>query len=104
MVERDYNFTESITYGVGSGIGWALAITALAGIREKLKYKSIEIRYPELLDQCEALARHGSPLSCHRPQIQRLRLHLRKRPQELPSIHSRRLHVSQKGSGERYRI
>ena len=37
MVERDYNFLESVTYGVGSGFGWALAIMALAGIREKLK-------------------------------------------------------------------
>ncbi|MBA4742209.1 MAG: NADH:ubiquinone reductase (Na(+)-transporting) subunit E [Azoarcus sp.] len=41
MVERDYNFAESVTYGVGSGVGWALAITALAGIREKLKYSDI---------------------------------------------------------------
>ncbi|CAG0910584.1 unnamed protein product, partial [Cyprideis torosa] len=36
MVERDYNFSESVVYGIGSGFGWALAITALAGIREKL--------------------------------------------------------------------
>ncbi|MDT0633973.1 NADH:ubiquinone reductase (Na(+)-transporting) subunit E [Spectribacter hydrogenoxidans] len=41
MVERDYNFTESLTYGLGSGIGWALAIAALAGIREKLKYSDV---------------------------------------------------------------
>ncbi len=41
MVERDYNFSESVTYGVGSGAGWALAITALAGIREKLKYSDV---------------------------------------------------------------
>lgn len=41
MVERDYNFTESIVYGVGSGIGWALAITLLAAVREKLKYADI---------------------------------------------------------------
>lgn len=41
MVERDYNFSESVTYGIGSGIGWALAITALAGIREKLKYSDV---------------------------------------------------------------
>lgn len=41
MVERDYNFSESMTYGIGSGIGWALAITALAGIREKLKYSDV---------------------------------------------------------------
>ena len=41
MVERDYNFAESVTYGIGSGFGWALAITALAGIREKLKYSDV---------------------------------------------------------------
>ena len=41
MVERDYNFAESVTYGLGSGVGWALAITALAGIREKLKYSDV---------------------------------------------------------------
>jgi Na+-transporting NADH:ubiquinone oxidoreductase subunit E len=38
MVERDYNFAESVTYGLGSGIGWAIAIVALAGLREKMKY------------------------------------------------------------------
>ncbi len=41
MVERDYNFGESTVYGIGAGIGWALAITALAGIREKLKYSDV---------------------------------------------------------------
>lgn len=41
MVERDYNFTESVVYGAGAGTGWALAITALAGIREKLKYSDV---------------------------------------------------------------
>jgi Na+-transporting NADH:ubiquinone oxidoreductase subunit E len=41
MVERNYNFYESVTYGFGSGIGWALAIVALAGIREKLKYHDV---------------------------------------------------------------
>ena len=41
MVERDYNFAESVTYGIGSGIGWALAITCLAGVREKLKYSDV---------------------------------------------------------------
>ena len=41
MVERDYNFTESLTYGVGAGFGWALAIALLAGIREKLKYSDV---------------------------------------------------------------
>ncbi|WP_435949889.1 NADH:ubiquinone reductase (Na(+)-transporting) subunit E [Psychrobacter sp. DM8] len=41
MVERDYNFSESVVYGVGAGFGWAVAIVALAGIREKLKYSDI---------------------------------------------------------------
>jgi Na+-transporting NADH:ubiquinone oxidoreductase subunit E len=41
MVERDYNFTESIVFGFGSGLGWALAIAALAGIREKMKYSDV---------------------------------------------------------------
>jgi len=41
MVERDYGFGESVVYGIGSGIGWALAIAALAGIREKLKYSDV---------------------------------------------------------------
>ena len=38
MVERDYNLAESTVYGLGAGVGWALAIVALAGIREKFKY------------------------------------------------------------------
>lgn len=41
MVERDYNFLESCTFGLGSGVGWALAIAALAGIREKMKYSDV---------------------------------------------------------------
>ena len=41
MVERDYTFGESMVFGIGSGIGWALAIVALAGIREKLKYSNV---------------------------------------------------------------
>jgi Na+-transporting NADH:ubiquinone oxidoreductase subunit E len=41
MVERSYDFAQSVTYGIGSGVGWALAIVALAGIREKLKYSDI---------------------------------------------------------------
>lgn len=41
MVQRDYNFGESVTYGLGSGVGWALAIIALAGIREKMKYSNV---------------------------------------------------------------
>ena len=41
MVERDYTFGESVVYGLGSGVGWALAIVALAGIREKMKYSDV---------------------------------------------------------------
>ncbi|MCO4770634.1 MAG: NADH:ubiquinone reductase (Na(+)-transporting) subunit E [Deltaproteobacteria bacterium] len=41
MVERDYGFGESIVYGVGSGIGWALAVIALAALREKMRYSNI---------------------------------------------------------------
>ena len=41
MVERSYTFTESIVYGFGAGAGWALAILALAGVRERLKYADI---------------------------------------------------------------
>jgi Na+-transporting NADH:ubiquinone oxidoreductase subunit E len=40
MVERNYTFGESVAYGVGSGFGWALAIVALAGIRERLTYSN----------------------------------------------------------------
>jgi len=41
MEKRDYNLGESITFGLGSGIGWAIAIMALAGIREKMKYSNV---------------------------------------------------------------
>ena len=41
MVERDYDFGESVVYGFGSGFGWALAIVALAGVREKLHYSDV---------------------------------------------------------------
>lgn len=41
MVERDYTFGHSVVYGVGSGTGWALAIVALAGIREKMVYSDV---------------------------------------------------------------
>ncbi|MCL4217369.1 MAG: NADH:ubiquinone reductase (Na(+)-transporting) subunit E [Candidatus Hydrogenedentes bacterium] len=43
MVERDYNFADSVVFGVGSGIGWALAIVALAAIREKMKYSNVPL-------------------------------------------------------------
>ncbi|WP_447045526.1 NADH:ubiquinone reductase (Na(+)-transporting) subunit E [Vreelandella sp. H-I2] len=41
MVERSYNFGEAVVYGFGAGTGWALAIAALAGIRERLKYSDV---------------------------------------------------------------
>lgn len=41
MVERQYNFGESVVFGLGSGFGWAIALVALAGIREKLKYSDV---------------------------------------------------------------
>ena len=41
MVARAYNFTESVVYGVGSGIGWFIAIVIMAAIREKLRYSHV---------------------------------------------------------------
>lgn len=41
MVQRDYGVVESVAYGIGSGAGWALAIVALAGLREKMRYSDI---------------------------------------------------------------
>ena len=41
MVERDYNLAESTVFGIGNGIGWALAIVALAAIREKMRYSNV---------------------------------------------------------------
>lgn len=41
MVERSYDFSESIVFGLSSGIGWALAIIALASIREKIRYSNV---------------------------------------------------------------
>ncbi|MEE9204400.1 MAG: NADH:ubiquinone reductase (Na(+)-transporting) subunit E [Nitrospirales bacterium] len=41
MVQREYTFGQSVIYGLGSGVGWALALVALAGIREKLKYSDV---------------------------------------------------------------
>jgi Na+-transporting NADH:ubiquinone oxidoreductase subunit E len=41
MVERDYTLGQSVVFGFGSGTGWSLAIIALAGLREKLKYNNV---------------------------------------------------------------
>jgi Na+-transporting NADH:ubiquinone oxidoreductase subunit E len=43
MVQRDLGFTESVAYGLGAGVGWALAIVMLAGLREKMKYSDIPV-------------------------------------------------------------
>lgn len=41
MQERDYTLAEATVFGLGSGIGWALAIVALAAVREKLRYNNV---------------------------------------------------------------
>ncbi len=41
MVQREYDFSESIVYGIGSGSGWALALILIAAVREKLKYSDV---------------------------------------------------------------
>jgi Na+-transporting NADH:ubiquinone oxidoreductase subunit E len=41
MVERDYTLGESTVFGLGSGIGWALAVVALASIRERMRYSNV---------------------------------------------------------------
>ena len=41
MVERQYDLAESAVYGLGTGIGWALAIVTLAAIRERLRYADL---------------------------------------------------------------
>ncbi|MEQ6122127.1 NADH:ubiquinone reductase (Na(+)-transporting) subunit E [Reichenbachiella sp. MALMAid0571] len=41
MIQRDYTIIEATSYGLGSGVGWFLAIVALAAIREKLKYSNV---------------------------------------------------------------
>ena len=41
LVERNYDLVESTVFGLGSGIGWLLAIVALAAIREKMRYSHV---------------------------------------------------------------
>jgi Na+-transporting NADH:ubiquinone oxidoreductase subunit E len=41
MVAREYNFAESVVYGIGSGIGWFIAIVLMAAIREKMRYSQV---------------------------------------------------------------
>lgn len=41
MVSREYNFGESVAFGMGGGFGWFLAIIAIAAIREKIQYSNV---------------------------------------------------------------
>ena len=41
MQERDYTLGEATVFGAGSGIGWMLAVVALAAIREKMRYSNV---------------------------------------------------------------
>jgi Na+-transporting NADH:ubiquinone oxidoreductase subunit E len=41
MQERDYAFGESVVFGIGSGLGWAIAIVAMAAVREKMSYSNV---------------------------------------------------------------
>lgn len=41
MVSREYNFSESLAFGIGGGFGWFLAIIAIAAIREKIRYSNV---------------------------------------------------------------
>ena len=43
MEQRDYNFADSVVFGFGSGFGWALAVVALAAVREKMRYSDIPV-------------------------------------------------------------
>ena len=41
MVQRAYDLAQSTAYGFGVGVGWALALVTLAGLREKMKYSEV---------------------------------------------------------------
>ena len=41
MIERDYTFTESVVFGIGSGTGWCLAIVSMSAIQQKIRYADI---------------------------------------------------------------
>lgn len=41
MITKEYNFAQSVSFGLGGGFGWALAIVAIAGIREKMAYSHV---------------------------------------------------------------
>ena len=41
MIIRKYDFIQSVGFGLGAGIGWAVAIVLLAGLRQKMKYSHV---------------------------------------------------------------
>ncbi|OVE82208.1 NADH:ubiquinone reductase (Na(+)-transporting) subunit E [bacterium M21] len=41
LIERDYNFAQSLNFGVSSGVGWAIAIISMAAIRQRLRYSNV---------------------------------------------------------------
>jgi len=41
MIIRNYTFIQSIGFGLGAGIGWAVAIVLLAGLRQKMRYSHV---------------------------------------------------------------
>lgn len=41
MVQKEYDLAQSVVYGLGSGVGWWIAIIALAAIREKMRYSNV---------------------------------------------------------------
>jgi len=41
MISKEYNFAESVAFGLGGGFGWFLAIVAIAAIREKIRYSNV---------------------------------------------------------------
>jgi Na+-transporting NADH:ubiquinone oxidoreductase subunit E len=41
MIIRNYSFIQSVGFGLGAGIGWAVAIVLLAGLRQKMRYSHV---------------------------------------------------------------
>ncbi|MCK5173311.1 MAG: NADH:ubiquinone reductase (Na(+)-transporting) subunit E, partial [Planctomycetes bacterium] len=41
MINRNYNFVQSVGFGFGAGVGWAVAIILMAGLRQKMRYSDI---------------------------------------------------------------
>ena len=62
MVQRNYDLAESAVFGFGSGVGWALAIVALAGIRERLRYSNIPAGFARARDHLHSDRADGDRL------------------------------------------